>query len=553
MTNVLGSDAGRVCIWSFVVTVGVMLIVSLIGEDQASLAFQNSASKTSAAIRLGANSIQKSFVYPVTASDDHNFAKSFSGDFATNVDPESQHASATFISVGYLFVPYIICLAMLTLLLRVVKINSWSPIIFVSSLLFLAMDFLALELFNAYISILLLPLTIAAVALCYAIEEHYRLRAFVIEIIQQHKEGFRAPTEIFDRTSIEPLFENPTRVLESSRLTHEQFFNKLPVGFIAINRENIVIRANQFANTFLCNETETLIGKIFQPELFIRVNPTLAATQCEGPTAYQAQTAEGRHVWVMDQNVDEDVALSIERVIAFIDIGKLAESSVDQENIAQYFYHDLRAPLAAIASIATNPIAPSPQEIDRMRTFALRAIDISEQLLLHARMSRSTLMSNTSISVYDLATQLEDEVNAKYCSKNIRIELDLPKVPGLVADYSLIFRALMNLLDNAAQHSPCGGSINLRVAFQHDQWVFSVTDNGIGLNKVVPKQANPHSFGLGLKFVRKVAALYGGSLSISNKLNGNGAIATFTLNVTNSKPLPHVANNYAALQVGIAA
>jgi two-component system sensor histidine kinase MprB len=92
-----------------------------------------------------------------------------------------------------------------------------------------------------------------------------------------------------------------------------------------------------------------------------------------------------------------------------------------------------------------------------------------------------------------------------------------------------------NLLDNAARHSPPGGTVEVQVGPKGVE----VRDHGTG----VDPQDLPYVFdrffrgrnsrgrqgsGLGLAIVRQVAAQHGGSVSVTNAVDG-GAIFTLWL------------------------
>lgn len=111
------------------------------------------------------------------------------------------------------------------------------------------------------------------------------------------------------------------------------------------------------------------------------------------------------------------------------------------------------------------------------------------------------------------------------------IHFDATLVPTLVDGApERLARAINNLLDNAARHSPPGGTVEVQVGPKGVE----VRDHGTG---VVPEDL-PYVFdrffrgrnsrgrqgsGLGLAIVRQVAEQHGGSVSVTNAADG-GAI-----------------------------
>ena len=109
-----------------------------------------------------------------------------------------------------------------------------------------------------------------------------------------------------------------------------------------------------------------------------------------------------------------------------------------------------------------------------------------------------------------------------------------------MGDAFLLRRAVSNLIDNALDFSPDGGTVSLGLAASRRSADITVRDQGPGLpayadDKVFEKffsLARPHSqrrsTGLGLAFVQEIAKLHGGRVSLRNA-PGGGALATLVL------------------------
>ena len=111
------------------------------------------------------------------------------------------------------------------------------------------------------------------------------------------------------------------------------------------------------------------------------------------------------------------------------------------------------------------------------------------------------------------------------------------------ADPFLLRRAVSNLLDNALDFSPEGGTIELGLQTQGRWAKITVRDQGPGIpsyaqDKVFEKfysLARPHSkkksTGLGLSFVKEIASLHRGRVELGNapEKEGSGACAVIWL------------------------
>ena len=102
-------------------------------------------------------------------------------------------------------------------------------------------------------------------------------------------------------------------------------------------------------------------------------------------------------------------------------------------------------------------------------------------------------------------------------------------------------RALANLIDNALDFSMANATVALTLAVNPRSVDIQVRDHGPGIpdyaeDKVFEKfysLARPHSrkksTGLGLPFVKEIAELHHGRVTLKNAPEGGGAVATLSL------------------------
>ena len=98
----------------------------------------------------------------------------------------------------------------------------------------------------------------------------------------------------------------------------------------------------------------------------------------------------------------------------------------------------------------------------------------------------------------------------------------------LVTDRQALCGALINLLENAVQASPAGGRICFTTRMEKSNIVFSVRDNGPGIDSMLRERLFEPFFttrsdgtGLGLAIARSVIQSMGGNIQI-NSLTGTG-------------------------------
>ena len=138
-----------------------------------------------------------------------------------------------------------------------------------------------------------------------------------------------------------------------------------------------------------------------------------------------------------------------------------------------------------------------------------------------------------------VAALLEDVVEPYRAglSDHTRIVIDVAAgTPDVVADRTLLARAVTNLVENAVQAMPGGGVVRLSAAPEEDGHVLiTCEDNGVGMSAVAVNQAfEPHfstktgGSGLGLANARRNVISCGGTIAIEST-QGRGTIVRVRL------------------------
>jgi signal transduction histidine kinase/DNA-binding NarL/FixJ family response regulator len=190
--------------------------------------------------------------------------------------------------------------------------------------------------------------------------------------------------------------------------------------------------------------------------------------------------------------------------------------------------HDLRSPIAAIQA-AINMIRESPGEdalieklLGLMYTSSEEALALAADLL---SFTRNAAASPTLIVTAHFFKGLQERMQASLALSSISLRLEDDDVKSFAADGNLLRRALLNLLQNAAEalrnSAKPDPAIRLRLSRQGDFIKFEVADNGPGIPLSVRPtlfepfvtSGKPSGTGLGLAIVRQAAEAHGGSVS----------------------------------------
>lgn len=132
----------------------------------------------------------------------------------------------------------------------------------------------------------------------------------------------------------------------------------------------------------------------------------------------------------------------------------------------------------------------------------------------------------------------------KLCWREERGEL-----PGqFFGDAMMLERAVMNVIGNAAEHTPEGGEIRFFAGMSEKKFLICVKDSGPGFSKEEldhgrelffmkehSRTSSAMHFGMGLYIADQVMQRHGGRLCLKNRENGTGAEVTLEIPVEKSK------------------
>ncbi len=223
---------------------------------------------------------------------------------------------------------------------------------------------------------------------------------------------------------------------------------------------------------------------------------------------------------------------------------RLSEMHLRKDEFLAMLSHELRSPLAAIASAAQ--LLSLPTEIDKQIqqqacSIIMRQMNqvqhLVDDLLEVARITTGRVqLRPESISVNGIVERAVETVRALIQDRRHDLRITLPSEPiQLHADGARLEQVLVNLLTNAAKYTDEGGQIWLNVLREHDQCVFRVRDTGVG----IAASLLPHIFelftqadrsldrsqgglGIGLALVQRLIELHGGSVEATS-VEGQGS------------------------------
>lgn len=231
---------------------------------------------------------------------------------------------------------------------------------------------------------------------------------------------------------------------------------------------------------------------------------------------------------------------------AFEEMRHALEGKQYVEDYVQVLTHELKSPLSAIRGAAElleedMPAAQRQHFLGNLRAETARMQDLVDRMLqLSALENRDALRDVADVDVAALVNETLESLAPTIAAKGLRVERRVDGPCTVRAEHFLLRQAVANLLQNAIDFSPTGGTLSVSARTEDGSVSFSVADEGPG----IPEYALPRIFdrfyslrradtgrkssGLGLAFVKEVAELHHGQVTVQNRPD-TGAIAALTL------------------------
>ncbi len=221
---------------------------------------------------------------------------------------------------------------------------------------------------------------------------------------------------------------------------------------------------------------------------------------------------------------------------------ELERSNQELENFAYVASHDLQEPLRMVSSFTQ---LLEEQYKDKLDETALEYINYAVngakqmQLLINDLLTYSRIKTNDNKFMnINLEKALDEALfNLEIIIEETQAIITREPLPQIHADYSQLVRVFQNLIGNAIKyHSPETPEIHISTTKKDQNWLFSVKDNGIGIQpkyseqvfqifKRLHTQDEYEGTGIGLAITKKIIELHQGQIWYDSQ-PGNGSPST---------------------------
>lgn len=218
------------------------------------------------------------------------------------------------------------------------------------------------------------------------------------------------------------------------------------------------------------------------------------------------------------------------------------------ENLEQFAYvasHDLQEPLRMMASYSEllerrykgRLDTDADEFIGYIVDGAKRLQRLIHDLLAYSRVGRADIRFEL-IDCNSILGKVKSVMSRSIEEKKASISND--KLPNVMGNESNFFQLFQNLIGNAIKfHGEEPPRVHIGASMQSDEWVFSVKDNGIGIEpeyneriflifqRLHGRDKYPGT-GIGLSICKKIVETQGGRIWVESEL-GKGSVFYFTV------------------------
>jgi two-component system phosphate regulon sensor histidine kinase PhoR len=334
--------------------------------------------------------------------------------------------------------------------------------------------------------------------------------------------------------------------LARDRARMEAILSSMVEGVLVVDEQGRLQLVNDAARRLLKLEREATarpyVEAIRHPGIVAQIGRALAG---EPPDTLELSlTLDVSRILVA--RVTPVVATGRGAVLVMHDITDLRKADQIRRDFVANVSHELRTPLTALKGYA-EALMDEPDDADARERFlaiihrqASRMEGLVKDLLRLARLDAGQeTLELAPCDVESVIASVLTDVDQAAAGKHQRLETDVaPDARVLTADPAKLHDVLRNLVENAVNYTPEGGSVRVEASHSDGWFHLIVRDTGPGIPpedltrvferfyRVDKSRARPGGTGLGLAIVKHLVQVMGGTVAADNEPGGG---ARFTV------------------------
>ncbi|GIO21709.1 two-component system histidine kinase PnpS [Oceanobacillus sp. J11TS1] len=226
-------------------------------------------------------------------------------------------------------------------------------------------------------------------------------------------------------------------------------------------------------------------------------------------------------------------------VLVIYDITELKRLEKMRKDFVANVSHELRTPITSIRGFAETLKEKQHDEkaaeefIEIIYKESHRLQLLIEDLLELSRLEREGFqLERQNFDVKQMVDAVVPSLRKKAEKKDLNLTVSIPSDVTVYADAGKLQQVIINLVDNAINYTPSGGSVNLTMIEDGNRVHFTVKDTGIGMEKkAIPRvferfyrvdkdrSRNTGGTGLGLAIVKHIVEVHQGEITLESDIN----------------------------------
>lgn len=344
-----------------------------------------------------------------------------------------------------------------------------------------------------------------------------------------------------------------TAQLRSARRFLADVLGALPESVFVVNQQGRVLQANREACALLnlSAEPADLVG---QPvgTLLTRLQPTeaphwqmlLARCTATGEVVTTEARFSGGNTNVLARiaPLHDNLGQACGLTICLTDVTPLRLAERQRDELLGFIAHDIRSPQASLISLVelnrmSAGFMNQEELLGHVDSLARNALQLCDELLQLMRAETRPVL-RVPADLLSIAEAAMREVSPQAQTKHVVVTKTWHRdaTAPLLAEPTLLRRALVNLLSNAVKFSPNASTVTMKITRREGYFVAAVLDQGPGIARSdLPKLFHRYQrlegsqaarmssgIGLGLVFIETVARRHGGHVHVESEL-GHGS------------------------------
>jgi signal transduction histidine kinase len=236
-------------------------------------------------------------------------------------------------------------------------------------------------------------------------------------------------------------------------------------------------------------------------------------------------------------------------VIVLRDVTAEAEAERLKDAFITHVSHELRTPLTAIKGYSELLLVTASGSLDAEKLGFLETISrhtdnlvaMINELLDFSEMEAGGRLGLRlrPVLLTALIEEIAEEVRPQVEEKGLTFKVETPaELPLVDADTRRLRWAVINLVRNAWQYTPAGGSVTLRLYGRNGQVVLDIADTGIGISPEDQKRLfarfyrvtnvtadDVRGLGLGLYVTKAIIEAHGGNIQVASREGGGSTFS----------------------------